>query len=86
VFGCSALKASYRETLAARDPGVRFVHLHGSEALLAERLRHRVGHFMNPELLDSQIATLEPPTDAVTIEIALPVGAQVAAIRADLGL
>jgi gluconokinase len=86
VFGCSALKASYRETLAAGDPDVRFVHLHGSEALLAERLRHRVGHFMNPELLDSQLATLEPPSDAMRIEIALPLGAQVAAIRAGLGL
>jgi carbohydrate kinase (thermoresistant glucokinase family) len=86
VFGCSALKASYRETLAAGDRGVRFVYLHGSEALLAERLRHRVGHFMNPDLLDSQLATLEPPSDAVPIEIALPVSAQVAAVRTVLGV
>ncbi len=86
VFGCSALKAAYRETLAAGDPDVRFVHLHGSEALLAERLRHRVGHFMNPELLESQLATLEPPEDALRVEIALPLRAQVAAIRTGLGV
>jgi carbohydrate kinase (thermoresistant glucokinase family) len=86
VFSCSALKASYRETLAAGDPDVRFVHLHGSEALLAERLRHRIGHFMNPELLDSQLATLEPPAGAITVDIALPLGAQVEAIRKGFGV
>jgi gluconokinase len=86
VFGCSALKAAYRETLADDDGDVRFVHLHGSRALLAERLRHRVGHFMDPDLLDSQLATLEPPNDAVVIDIALPIEAQVTAIRDRLGV
>jgi gluconokinase len=85
VFGCSALKAAYRSLLAEGRPEVRFVHLCGPEPLIAERLRRRVGHFMNPSLLDSQFATLEPPRSAIAIEVALPLAAQVRAIRRALG-
>jgi gluconokinase len=85
VFGCSALKAAYRSTLADGRPEVRFVHLCGPEPLIAERLRRRVGHFMNPRLLDSQFETLEPPADAIEVEVALPLAAQVRAIRRALG-
>jgi gluconokinase len=81
VYGCSALKAAYRDVLANGTPAVRFVHLEGSAAILAERLRHRVGHFMNPDLLGSQLDTLEPPTGAVRVDVALPLAAQVRAIR-----
>jgi gluconokinase len=86
VVVCSALKASYREVLSAGAPEVRFVYLHGDAPLLAERLRHRIGHFMDPALLKSQLATLEEPADAVRIEVALPVSAQVHRIREALGL
>lgn len=86
VFGCSALKAAYRQVLGEGDARVRFVYLHGTEALLAERLRHRVGHFMNPALLASQIATLEEPASAVRIEVALPLAAQIREIRRTLSL
>lgn len=86
VFGCSALKASYREVLGEDDPQVHFVYLHGSEALLAERLRHRVGHFMNPALLASQFDTLEEPANAIRISAALPLAAQVREIRKALSL
>ena len=65
---------------------MKFVYLHGSEALLAERLRNRVGHFMNPALLASQIATLEVPANAVRIDVALPLAAQVREIRRALSL
>ena len=61
VVACSALRRSYREVLS-RDGGtdVAFVHLHGSEALLAERIGQRTGHFMPATMLSSQLATLEP--------------------------
>ena len=65
VLTCSALKASYRETLAASDPRVQFVHLTGSPEVIAARLQNRPGHFMPPALLSSQLATLEPPPDAL---------------------
>ena len=37
---------------------------------------------MNPELLQSQLDTLERPADALDVDIALPVAAQVSKIRA----
>ncbi|XP_004639474.1 probable gluconokinase isoform X1 [Octodon degus] len=38
------------------------VHLSGSFKIISGRLRQRKGHFMPPELLQSQFDTLEPPT------------------------
>jgi gluconokinase len=69
VLACSALKAKYRETLAAGMPAgaVTFVLLDGDPAMIAERMEHRPGHFMNPKLLESQLATLEPPKDAIRV-------------------
>ena len=62
VVSCSALKRAYRDILRSADPDVRFVHLAGDRALIAQRLSQRVGHFMPAALLDSQLATLEVPT------------------------
>ena len=62
VVSCSALKRSYRDQLRRSAGEVQFVHLHGTRELLAERLAERVGHFMSPSLLDSQLAALEPPS------------------------
>lgn len=69
---CSALKAQYRNELAAHDPRVRFVHLTGSRELIEERLKNRHGHFMSPTLLESQFAILESPADALVFDCALP--------------
>lgn len=60
IIGCSALKRSYRDAIREASPGVVFVHVHGSEELLRERMDHRPGHFMPSSLLQSQFATLEP--------------------------
>ncbi|MGP6174442.1 gluconokinase [Corynebacterium sp. A21] len=59
VIGCSALKRSYRDLIREFAPDARFVHVHGDREVLWERMGHREGHFMPPELLDSQIAILE---------------------------
>jgi gluconokinase len=64
VLTCSALKARYRTTLAAKDPRVKFVYLTGSRTLIAGRLKKRRGHFLPPALLASQFMILEPPADA----------------------
>ena len=82
VATCSALKRSYRDILRAAAPDLRFVHLHGSPALLAQRLKARSGHYMPASLLQSQLDTLEPPgadEAAITIDIALP-AEQIAAL------
>lgn len=42
-----------------RHEDVVFVHLHGLEDLLAQRLKVRTGHFMPPGLLLSQLESLE---------------------------
>ncbi|MDE3103606.1 MAG: gluconokinase [Acidobacteriota bacterium] len=69
VLACSALKQRYRETLAAdMPPGtVSFVLLDGPRELIAERLAARAHEFMNPKLLESQLATLELPADAIRV-------------------
>ena len=70
VLACSALKEKYRETLESGIPAnaMAFVWLDPNRELLTERVAARHHAYMNPKLLDSQIATLEPPTDALRIE------------------
>jgi carbohydrate kinase (thermoresistant glucokinase family) len=72
ILACSALKHSYRRTLRFA-PEVRFVYLKGSYPLIRARLEQRKGHFFNPDLLDSQFATLEEPHSAITIDITPPI-------------
>jgi gluconokinase len=60
VMACSALKRAYRERIAAAAHGVTFIHLGGTEEILAARMQKRPGHFMPPALLTSQLETLEP--------------------------
>ena len=69
VLACSALKEKYRQTLASGMPegAVSFVLLDGSKELIAERLAARKHEYMNPKLLDSQLATLEKPHDALCV-------------------
>jgi gluconokinase len=72
IVGCSALKRCYRDRIRANAGGpVRFVHLSGSRDLIAGRMALRTGHYMPLSLLDSQLATLEPPgpDEAVTVDI-----------------
>ncbi|MFN2444548.1 MAG: gluconokinase [Vicinamibacterales bacterium] len=71
VVACSALKATYRERLRI-DGSVIFVFLRGSYDLIEQRLREREGHFMSPQLLQSQFATLEEPADALVVDIDAP--------------
>lgn len=87
VISCSALKRAYRERLRqAAGGGLNFVFLHGSRALLEQRMGERAGHFMPASLLDSQLATLENPSaeeGVVAVDISPPVAAVAsAALRA----
>ena len=72
VLACSALKESYRQTLAKGLGDCRFVHLHGSIELIRARLAERRHRYMPASLLESQFATLEPPSSALAVDIALP--------------
>ena len=74
VLACSALKDSYRKILIRGMPkeAITFVLLDGSRELIAERLARRQDHYMNPALLDSQLTTLETPTEALRVVNDLP--------------
>ena len=85
VLACSALKQRYRDVLAKGRPGVRFVHLEGDKALIRLRLDRRRGHYMPAVLLDSQFAALEPPADAITVDVTGTPAAIVADIMQRLG-
>ena len=69
VLACSALKQKYRDTLASGLPhdALTFVWLDTPKEIIAERLAARHHEFMNPNLLQSQFDTLEPPADALRI-------------------
>jgi gluconokinase len=86
VLTCSALKERYRQILLTDPAFVKLVHLHGSRELLAARIAGRRDHFMKPAMLDSQLAALEPPAGALTIDIAPPPAEISAAIRRALSL
>jgi gluconokinase len=88
VLACSALKRAYREHLRVSGD-VKFVFLRGDYALIAEQLRHRRGHFMNPELLRSQFADLEEPQPSegvLTIKLGRTPQELVEEIKIKLGL
>ncbi|MEM9222514.1 MAG: gluconokinase, GntK/IdnK-type [Pseudomonadota bacterium] len=93
VVACSALKRVYRDLLVGDLGGfVRMIYLEGTPDLISERLCMRHGHFMPSTLLDSQFATLEPPTadeDPITVGIDQHpreiVSAIVSRLQADIG-
>ena len=85
VLACSALKQAYRNELVV-SPGVRIVYLRGRSELIEERVRERHGHYMDPNLLPSQFATLEEPMDALVVAVDASVPDIVRQIRKGLGV
>ncbi len=62
VLACSALKEMYRTALySGVNNDMTWVYLYGRSELIKERMAGRRGHYFKPELLDSQLADLEPP-------------------------
>jgi gluconokinase len=72
VLACSALKTAYREVLIGQLEGIGLIFLQGNPELIAKRVAQRQ-HFMPPSLLESQLATLEPPADALVLDIGKPI-------------
>lgn len=86
VLACSALKGAYRERLSVDPARQRWVYLHASPELIAARLKARQGHYMPPVLLDSQLAALEVPEDALSVDVSADPDTVVANILRGLGL
>ncbi len=84
VVACSALKQAYRDEIVVDPNSVKIVYLKGSKEVIAKRLRDRAGHFMNPDLLQSQFDTLEEPSNAIIVDISAAPGAIVNEIRSRL--
>jgi carbohydrate kinase (thermoresistant glucokinase family) len=82
VVACSALKRVYRDRIREQAGDVCFVFLDGDFELIEQRMRQRVGHYMQPGLLDSQFRTLEKPQaderDVIRLPITEPVQDMVA--------
>jgi gluconokinase len=84
LLACSALKERYRDILVGDLEGVALVFLRGDAELIAERMRQRE-HFMPVSLLETQLATLEPPTNAMIVDIAQPIETMLEQIVTQLG-
>jgi gluconokinase len=84
VLACSALKERYRRRLAEGIEHVEWVYLKGDFELIHTRLGQRRHRYMPASLLQSQFAALEPPRQAITVDVAADVASCVAAIAARL--
>lgn len=75
IFMCSALKKKYRDTLREGGP-LLFIHLYAPKNTLEQRAKTRQHEYMNPNLIQSQLTTLEFPgpdePDVVSINTDAP--------------
>jgi gluconokinase len=85
VLACSALKESYRQYLLL-DERVQLFYLKGDYALIKARLRGRPDHFMKPQMLDSQFATLEEPAQGSFLDISATPAQIIQTIKSRLGV
>ena len=72
VVACSALKQQYREILEG-GLDVEWFALTGNFKTIYNRMRARSGHFMSPELLQSQFDAWEECINCTEIDIAKPI-------------
>ena len=84
VLACSALKERYRTRLAEGIEHIEWVYLKGEFDLIRSRLAERRHRYMPSSLLESQFAALEPPEQAITVDVSGELAACVAAIAARL--
>jgi len=80
-IACSALKESYRKILRSEKTDLIFLFLTAAPEALRQRITDRFesgDHFMPPSLLDSQLEALEPPEQALEMEVSKPISELVA--------
>jgi gluconokinase len=73
VLACSALKESYRQELLEGNEDVQIIYLKGSYDMIWSRMSARKDHYMKPHMLLSQLDVLEEPTNALIMDISMPV-------------
>ena len=84
VLACSALKESYREQLAREVRDLEVVYLRGAFELIQERMNGRRHRFMPAALLRSQFDALEPPQQAIEVDVSAPVESSISKIKKQL--
>lgn len=87
VITCSALKRSYRDLIRKRAGDVQFVLPMLERDRIVARLSGRQNHFMPASLLDSQLATLEPPAPdegVIVVDGVAPTDAQLSQVLSTL--
>ena len=72
ILACSALKEEYRAILSKFTTNITWIVLNGSFDLIQSRLNNRENHFFKPELLQSQLNTLELPSYGIHLNIDQP--------------
>jgi len=73
ILACSALKQQYRVQLLQGLDGMDLIFLKGTFDLIWSRMSARQGHYMKPEMLRSQFATLEEPQHVFVLDISMTV-------------
>jgi gluconokinase len=86
IFTCSGLKEKYRRVLMDGAPGVSLVYLATDLETSLARVGRRKGHYMKADMVQSQFAALEVPTDALSVDTRLPPDKIIAEIRRALAL
>lgn len=86
VFTCSGLKDKYRRVLMDGAPGVSLVYLATDLETSLARVGRRKGHYMKADMVQSQFAALEVPTNAFSVDTRLPPEKIIAEIRRALSL
>lgn len=86
VLACSALKERYRERLMSGVANCRLVFLHAPIDVIRSRLESRRHRYMPASLLESQFAALEPPREAIGVDVSAEIEPCLAAIEAALAL
>jgi gluconokinase len=73
VIACSALSRFVRDRLraAVREP-LHYLLLTADPSVIAKRLRARPHHYMKAAMLEGQLAALEAPPDAITVDVDRP--------------
>lgn len=73
VLACSALKEKYRIQLLQDTHGIETIYLRGDYEMIWSRMAGRQGHYMKPELLQSQFAALEEPENVFVLDVSLSI-------------
>jgi gluconokinase len=80
VLACSALRQKYRTQLLDGNDGIAVIYLKGSYKLIWSRMTTREGHYMKPEMLQSQFESLEEPEDALILNVSISLDEMVSTV------